>query len=285
MRIHHLAIPAVLAAGFAGSVLAAGLNMNGLDLGRVVDIGQKLATATSDVPEEREIEIGRGMAASLLGATPLVRDDGVQRYVNRIGMWIAAQTERANLPWHFGVLDTETVNAFAAPGGYVFVTRGLLRIAGSESDLAGVLSHEIGHVLRRHHLEAIRKQAMQGLAMDLVGEAVSRSAHFNAAPFIQAGMQVYARGLDRDDEFEADGIGVVLAARGGYEPYGLPRVLLAINQVRPGAADLALLNATHPPTMDRLARLESLMTGKFEIYEQHPAVAERYQQTVGPLRQ
>jgi len=278
MRTLRLLLLSLLSAGVIGIAFADGLNLNGLDLGRVVDLGQKLATAAADVPEDREIEIGRGMAASLLGATPLVSDDGVQRYVNRIGMWLAAQTERPNLPWHFGVLDTETVNAFAAPGGYVFVTRGLLRIAGGESDLAGVLSHEIGHVLRRHHLEAIRKQAMQGLALDLVGEAVSRSAHFNAAPFIQAGMQIYARGLDRDDEFEADGIGVVLAARGGYEPYGLPRVLLAINQTRPGAADLALLNATHPPTMDRLSRLDKLMTGKFEIYEHNPAVAERYRQ-------
>ncbi|SRR5579885_236528 len=275
MRVPGLII-SVVAAGLAGSAFAAGFNFNNIDLGRVVDMGQKLATATAEVPEDREIEIGRGMAAALLGATPLVRDDGVQRYVNRIGMWIAGRTERAGLPWHFGVLDTETVNAFAAPGGYVFVTRGLLRIAGSESDLAGVLSHEIGHVLRRHHLEAIRKQALQGLAIDLVGEAVSRSAHFDATPFIQVGMQIYARGLDRDDEFEADGIGVVLAARGGYEPYGLPRLLLTINQLKPGAADLVLLNATHPPTMERLARLEKLMAGKFEIYEHNPTVAERY---------
>jgi len=260
----------------AGITSTFALDIGNIDLGKVIDIGKKAVTATTSVPQEREIEIGRGMAASLLGATPLVQDQEVQRYVNRVGRWLAEQSERRDLPWRFGVLDTDTVNAFAAPGGYIFITKGLMRVANSEAELAGVLAHEIGHVLRKHHLEAIRKQALTSLAADLATEAVAQNTGFNAAPFVQTGMQLYARGLDREDEFEADRIGVVLATRAGYEPYGLPRVLLALNTINPSDRNLTLLTSTHPPASDRLARLEQQMVGKFEPYDGQPQVAERY---------
>ena len=254
----------------------AGAEMPAIDIGRLVDLTSKVATANAPIPVEREIEIGRGLAASMLGASPLYPDDGLQRYINHVGRWLADRTERASLPWHFAVLDTETVNAFAAPGGYIFVTKGLLRVAGSESELAGVLAHEIGHVLRSHHLEAIRKQAMAGIVADVAGMFAGNRG-VDLGPLIGIGMQVYARGLDRDDEFEADRIGVVVATRGGYEPYGLPRVLLAMNAMNPAAGNLSLLSSTHPPFPDRLARLEQLMLGRFDAYAAQPQLAERYQ--------
>jgi predicted Zn-dependent protease len=256
-------------------VRAFDLNLRGLNVGKVLDIAEKGVQATAEVPVEREIAIGRGMAAGLLGATPLVRDRNLQLYVNRVGRWIASQTERPNLPWDFGVLNTDSVNAFAAPGGFVFVTAGLLHTAHSESELAGVLAHEIGHVLRRHHLEAIRKQAMAGLATDLLS-TVAANQHVDLSPFIRSGMQLYARGLDRDDEFEADRIGVVLATRAGYEPYGLPRVLLTLNGMNPNDAKLSLLNSTHPPTRDRLSKLDQLMRGRFETFGHQPQLPQRY---------
>ncbi len=264
---------AIALAGFSG---ARALDIGNIDLGKMLDIGGKLVTATTGIPQEREIEIGRGMAASLLGATPLVQDPEMQRYVNRVGRWLAGQTERRDLPWRFGVLDTDTVNAFAAPGGYIFVTKGLLRIANSESELAGVLAHEIGHVLQRHHLEAIRKQALTSAIGDLATEALAQNTGFNAGPFVQVGTQLWARGLDREDEFAADGVGVVVSTRAGYEPYGLPRMLLSLNAINPGDRNLSLLNNTHPPTSDRLARLEQQMLGKFTPYESQPQVADRY---------
>ena len=250
-----------------------------IDISKIIDIGKKTVQATESVPVEREVEIGRGMAASLLGAAPLLQDEKQERYVNHIGRWLAAQTERPELTWHFGILDVDTVNAFAAPGGYVFVTRGLLRSAHTESELAGVLAHEIGHVLRRHHLEAIRSEAMRGIAADLVSE-VARQKGFNATPFIKTGMQLYARGLDREDEYEADRIGVVIATRAGYEPYGLPRVLLTLNNMNPSDANLQLLTSTHPPLRERLMRLDQLMQGKFESYSQQPQVSERFSEFI-----
>src|SRR3989344_8477505 len=94
------------------------------------------------VDEKGEVEIGDGVAANLLGAAPLVQDDKLQAYVNRLGWWLVQQTERPELAWHFGVLDTDSVNAFAAPGGYVFVTRGLLLRMRNEAELAGGMAHE-----------------------------------------------------------------------------------------------------------------------------------------------
>jgi len=272
-KIIYLTVTLFLAAGYANKGLT--LDFSNIDLGKILDTGKKVAQVLITVPVEKEVEIGRGMSASLLGAAPLVDNDKTQRYVNRVGQWLASQTEREELTWHFGVLDVETVNAFAAPGGYIFVTKGLMRLCGTESELAGVLAHEIGHVLKRHHLEALRKQAASELATDLASDVISEHG-FNAKPFIKSGMELFARGLDRADELEADRIGVVIATRAGYEPYGLPRVLLTLNDMNPADSNLAWLTSTHPPSSERLSVLEQLMKGKFESYNKQPQVVERY---------
>ena len=272
-KIIYLTVTLFLAAGYANKGLT--LDFSNIDLGKILDTGKKVAQVLITVPVEKEVEIGRGMSASLLGAAPLVDNDKTQRYVNRVGQWLASQTEREELTWHFGVLDVETVNAFAAPGGYIFVTKGLMRLCGTESELAGVLAHEIGHVLKRHHLEALRKQAASDLATDLASDVISEHG-FNAKPFIKSGMELFARGLDRADELEADRIGVVIATRAGYEPYGLPRVLLTLNDMNPADSNLAWLTSTHPPSSERLSVLEQLMKGKFESFNKQPQVVERY---------
>ncbi len=272
-KIIYLTVTLFLAAGYANKGLT--LDFSNIDLGKIIDTGKKAAQILITVPVEKEVEIGRGMSASLLGAAPLVDNDKTQRYVNRVGQWLASQTEREELTWHFGVLDVDTVNAFAAPGGYIFVTKGLMRLCGTESELAGVLAHEIGHVLKRHHLEALRKQAASELATDLASDVISEHG-FNAKPFIKSGMELFARGLDRADELEADRIGVVIATRAGYEPYGLPRVLLTLNDMNPADSNLAWLTSTHPPSSERLSVLEQLMKGKFESFNKQPQVVERY---------
>ena len=126
-----------------------------LNLNKLVDMVGKTKNLKT-VDEAGEVEIGQGVAANLLGAAPLVNDEALQAYVNQLGWWLAQQTERRDLNWRFGVLDTDSVNAFAAPGGYVFITKGLLLNMRSEAELAGVLAHEISHVLQRHHLNYIK---------------------------------------------------------------------------------------------------------------------------------
>jgi predicted Zn-dependent protease len=284
MKMRSLILGTTLLGGLMSAAWA--LDLGNFDFGdaqKLLETGGQLMTGLREITPQEEIEIGRGMSASLLGAVPLVQDSEVQRYVNRVGRWCANHTERSDLPWRFGVLDTDTVNAFAAPGGYIFVTRGLMRLSGSEAELAGVLSHEIGHVLAKHHLKEIKNQALQGALANVATEALQSQGGFNAAPFVKTGMDLFAKGLSKEDEFEADRYGVVIATRAGYEPYGLPRVLLTINDMNPQDSGLKLLTSTHPPTRDRLAQLDQLMAGKFDRYSQQPLVAERYAQYAGPM--
>lgn len=237
------------------------------NLDKAISIAQKARKAASPLEEPEEIHIGHGVAANLLGASPLLENDSIQLYVNRVGRWLSLQTERPDLPWQFGVLDSSDVNAFATPGGTIFITRGLLQKLENESELAGVLAHEITHVLRKHHLAALQKEARMDIASDLLGEAVKgkrNSAALNKA--IKAGTEVYARGLDKNDEFEADRMGIVIAARAGYDPYGLPAVLQMLDASNAQDSSLALMFKTHPAPRDRLSLLDKIMGSRFEGY-------------------
>ncbi|MEE9287862.1 MAG: M48 family metalloprotease, partial [Gammaproteobacteria bacterium] len=183
------------------SLIVAGCAATGgptLDLNKVAGLVSKSQYAFSTIDEEEELEIGSGLASMLLGAAPLVDNQEVQDYVNDVGMWLALQTERADLPWRFGVLETNDVNAFAVPGGYVFISKGMFLRMRDEGELAGVLAHEISHVLKRHHIAAIKKNAQAGMLSDAVGIAADQ-AGYNVDPLIGVGMELYARGLDKED--------------------------------------------------------------------------------------
>ncbi len=253
-----------------------------LDLGKVKDLVTH-AGQLREVNEKEEVEIGSGVASNLLGAAPLVPDSNVQKYVNLVGRWVAQQSERPNLEWHFGVLDSNDVNAFAAPGGYVFITKGLLLKMNSEAELAGVLGHEIGHVLKKHHLKAIQKSAQVGLFADALSIATQKSKNTEALNKIAGiGTELYARGLDKEDEFEADRIGVVLAARGGYDPYGLPLVLQTLANLNPQDSSLALMFKTHPAPTARLETLDKAMSVNLDKYATQPELAARFVKTLEP---
>lgn len=237
------------------------------DFQKALDIAKKVQQASTTVEEPDEIEIGHGIAANLLGASPLLANDKVQQYVNQVGRWVSLQTERPDLPWQFGVLESTDINAFATPGGTIFITQGLLLKLNNESELAGVLAHEMVHVLRKHHLAALQKSARMDIASDLAGEALKDKA--NPAIMdkaIKAGTEVYARGLDKDDEFEADRMGIVIATRAGYDPYGLPAVLQMLDESNAHDSSLALMFKTHPAPHDRLSLLDKEMGDRFDAY-------------------
>jgi len=258
-------------------------DLGGLDPLKVTDLLTKGVKSFRDVPEEKEIQIGKDLSAGLLGATPLVNDPAVQNYVNRLGRWMALQTERPDLPWTFAVIDTDTVNAFAAPGGYVFVTRGLFLMLRNEAELAGVIGHEISHVLRRHHLVAIEKQMRASLATDVTGMLVDYDSEMVDA-LVGAGMELYAKGLDREDEFEADRMGVVVAARSGYDAYGLPAMLMTLNARSENDQNLSFFFSTHPPTVDRLGKLDQEMQGRMDQYSGAAGQTQRFQEMQKRLR-
>ncbi len=247
-----------------GLTAAHGLNLGDLK-GAAEDLKKldKRAKAAGliEYNQEEEIAIGREIAGNLLGAAHLVKDAKLQKYVNDVGRWVASQSERPDLPWHFGVIESDDINAFAAPGGYIFVTRGLYRLINEESELAGVLGHEIGHVIRKHHLKILQKSQV----VDQSSKLLSKQTGGNAAiqKLIGSGAEIVARSLDKSAEFEADRIAVVLAARAGYEAFGLPEVLQDIGHT--GDNDrVALLFKTHPHPDERLAKLDVAMDDRFD---------------------
>lgn len=237
---------AVLALASTGAYAAS------FDLNRLLGAGRDLLTAASGVEEKEEIEVGREITGRMLGAAPLVADDALQTYVNQVGRWVAMQSERPDLPWRFGVIDSPSINAFAAPGGYVLVTRGLYEILDSEAQLAAVLGHEIAHVVQRHHINVMRKTAAISAGAQL---AQVRERSELVGRLIGTGAEVFARALDKDAEFEADRLGLVLAARAGYSFHGLIEVLHKLSARGAGDASLALLFKTHPHPGERLSRL------------------------------
>ncbi len=244
---------------------------------------QTAQKAFGEVDPEQEQLIGEEGVSVLLGAVPLVENDPVQRYVNRVGHWVALHTERRNLNWKFGVLDSTDINAFAAPGGYILITKGLLLKMQSESELAGTLAHETVHVVRKHHLHAVQKNARLDLAVQLAKTQVDEEHEETMEKLSNGFKELYARGLDKGDEFEADRMGVIIAARSGYDPYGLPAVLQTLAGMNPNDSSLAFLFKTHPPPAKRLSLLERLFN-KLDPYARQPQLKQRFEQNIASLR-
>ncbi len=232
------------------------------------DLISLLSRSVDNIDEPREIEIGRQLGAVLLGSKPLHPDMELQRYVNQLGRWISLQSERPQLPWTFAVLDDAGYNAFAAPGGYVFVTKGLIDRCADEAELAGILAHEITHVTAKHHLHAMRKTAQSGVLTQLVASQIKTNAVGNlvASQVLALGRNLYARGLDQTDEYDADRTGVALATRAGFDPYGLVAVLQQLRTATPDNPMFTLALATHPPAQARLDQLELAMGKSLESF-------------------
>ena len=272
-----------------------------IDFGKIIDVGRQVVTqqgspAAKEFSQEDEIGLGNALTASFLGASPLHPDANLQRYVNRVGKWIALHSDRPDLPWTFSVIDTETINAFAMPGGSIIVSSGLLKRLGNEAELAGVLAHEIAHVVKKHQLQAIQsgmqadfwKSVGTSVAADHVkigGGAVGSAVGSMAKPYIldAAGNLIkdgfFLRPLDRGLETEADQLAVVLAARSGYDPYGLAGALQMLAQYK-GGGDAASIFSTHPSATDRLAELERFMPSVEGQLKQPQLLEARFRQNV-----
>lgn len=219
---------------------------------------QIVGAAVSTQSEEEEISFGKQVAGNLLGAAPLVPNPELQQYVSKVGMWVAMQSERPSLPWRFGVIDTDSMNAFATPGGYIFITKGLYNLLESEEDLAGVLGHEIAHVVKQHQWEVVKKQKMLAGATTIASSQVSGNNSAILQKLMGTGAEICARGLDKSSEYEADFVGVVLARRAGYESNGLYNVLDKL-AAKPGN-DTSLLFSTHPAPIDRINGLSDSLS-------------------------
>ena len=224
---------------------------------------------------EEEIALGRNITGSLLGAAPLVKDEALQQYLNKVGRWVASQSERADLPWKFGVIESSDLNAFAAPGGYVLITKGLYQKLTNEAQLAGVLGHEIAHVVKKHQLKVLQKQQLLNAGSSWLKEKFAKGNKL-ADKAIGSGAEISARSLDKDAEFEADRMGMVLTTRAGYDAYGLAEVLQTIGQTNKADSSVALLFKTHPAPDERLAKLGDSTGAKFDNIKPGKTLENRF---------
>jgi predicted Zn-dependent protease len=280
----RLVCVAALVAALAGC--QGGQGLEGMQIGSL-DVGalSKNLSGLREVPEPEEIEMGQGVMETLLGASPVASDPELQRYVNRVGRWVALQCERPGLPWHFVVNDSDVVNAAATPGGNIVITKGMLRVLRNESELAGVLGHEVAHVVRKHHLNAIRKGAFVGLLAQgaQVAAAGSRNEELINA-LVGPTRELYARGLDKSLEYESDRMGIVLAARAGYDAWGLPNAIQTLAAIKPDDSSVVLLFKTHPSPSSRLEQLATVMGSSFDAYTSGAQYDERFMRMTARVR-
>lgn len=209
--------------------------------------------------ESQEAELGRQADAQIRGEMGVYDDDALQEYVAAIGARLAAASHRPDLPWRFAVIDSPVVNAFAVPGGYVYLTRGLLAYLNDESELAGVLGHEIGHVTARHSVQAYSRAAgaQMGLLLGQIFVPAMRPRY--GAPGLGdaagQGLGLLFLKFGRDDERQADRLGAEYAAASGWDPHGVGDMLTTLGRIADTTDRRGTPNwlATHPEPADRVA--------------------------------
>ncbi len=207
--------------------------------------------------EAQEIELGKSMDGEVRRQMGLYEDAELQRYVESIGMRLASASQRPNLPWHFTVVDEPAVNAFALPGGYIYVTRGILPFLSTEADLAGVLGHEIGHVTARHSAQQYTKATSAGLGVQLLGIFVPEAQPLQGLTETALGVLFLKYG--REDELQADRLGVDYTAKTGWNPAGVGSMLRTLARLdEAGGSRRGVPNwlSTHPAPADRVQKVQ-----------------------------
>jgi len=208
------------------------------------------------ISESQEIAMGREYDQDVAASIGLYADSGLQRYIQQFGARLAATSERPNLPWSFHVVDDPVVNAFALPGGFIYVTRGILAHLNSEAELAGVVGHEIGHVTARHSVSQMSKQQLAQIGLAVGTIASPEFERFGA--LASAGLGVLFLKYSRDAERQADDLGLRYMRRVNYDPREMPHVFEMLTRVSQaeGGGRVPEWLATHPDPENRRGRIE-----------------------------
>ena len=278
------ALVAILAAAVAALPAGPWPLAQGLpDLG---DSAQKLMTPA------QERRLGETAVKQMRAAGGYLEDPEVNDYLNELGRKLVSARPDTRFDFEFFAVPDPSINAFAMPGGTVIVSHGLVKRLASESELAGVLAHEIAHVLKRHQIAAIQSGAWGDVGKSIGSEVIAQSrigrndvlglktkAAELGVNLVKDGF--FLKPLDRGLEYEADRIGVVIATRGGYDPYGLVAVLTMLATVKPEDSGASITFSTHPSPADRIAELEKVVPASLEQYARQPQVDGRFRQAIG----
>lgn len=227
---------------------------------RPLVIGFAFALGACTVSQDQEVELGRENAAEINAQLPIVNDPAIATYIQDLGMSIASKTSRSDFDWHFYVVNTKQVNAFALPGGFVYVNRGLIESADHLDELAGSIGHEIGHVVQRHSVKQMQdaQKTNVGIAVLCTLTNICHSGLGQAA--VQVGGSAYFARHSRLDELQADSEGVVNVARAGYDPHGIPdlfKLLLKEREYQPTKVEGWFMD--HPMEEARIDRANRLI--------------------------
>lgn len=256
----------------AAVLVAAPVSAQGL--GGILNKAQKAKSAYDEwqITDQEEHQIGADVSAKLCQRFGVVQDQELTRYVSLVGAVLAQGSSRPGLPWKFIILDTDGVNAFAAPGGYIHITRGLLGLIKNEAQLAGALGHEITHVTDKHTVNAIKRNKAVSMGAGQV------RAQFVAKLADKAFENIFNGQFSQEDERAADEGGARLANKVGYAPVGLVEVLKAIDARNSGSDARNGWFASHPATQNRIAALEKQIAS--EHLSAKATVEARYKQHV-----
>jgi predicted Zn-dependent protease len=227
------------------------------------------------ITEAEEQQLGAAVSEKVRQRYGVVQDANVHRYVALVGTAMTGISTKPNLPWTFIVLDTDAVNAFAAPGGFVHITRGALALVQDEAELAGVLGHEIIHITEQHTVRAIQKSKSIQLGAN---ETLSGSAALVNRLADNIYLDLIEKGFGRAEENESDEKGIALANRIGYAPQGLHRFLTRLQERNKGATEKRGLFASHPETTERLNRLTRQITS--DKLTATATLADRYRKNI-----
>jgi predicted Zn-dependent protease len=210
------------------------------------------------VSEDQEIAMGKESDPAIIQQMGVYPDSAWQRYISDIGHRLAAKGERPQLPWTFRVIDDPVINAFALPGGFVYITRGILAEFSSEAELSGVLGHEIGHVTARHSAQQMTKQQVAQLGLGVASVASKDVAKY--ADVATQGLGLLFLKFSRDDESQADELGLRYMRRAGYDPRQMPTIFAMLGRVTAASGSrLPEWQATHPDPEHRLQRMQQLL--------------------------
>ena len=245
------------------AVCGASLGVEGKQLGQItkgIQVAQK-ANEVRDLAmtDAEEQELGTAVSERIRTRYGVVQDAAVHRYLALVGTVLAQGSTRPALPWTFVVLDTDGVNAFAAPGGYVHITRGALALVKNEAELAGVLGHEIIHVTEKHTIKAIQKSKAVQMG---AAETLSGSSSLMERAVTATYDNIVERGFGRAEENESDEMGVTLANKTGYAPNGLVGFLTTLKDRNKASTEKRGLFASHPEMQERLDRITKLIASK-----------------------